>query len=162
MPYSVFTDPQLGRVGMTEREARASGRRLKIGKILMTRVARALEAYLARSGDYRYTLNLDRSDAAVDPRDLASRLVLGRPFPNPYTPARGALAITFDLPAEADVELAIYDLGGRLIDVPIHTRLDAGPHGIHWDGATGLAPGIYVVRLRAGSAQAMTSFVLMQ
>jgi len=108
------------------------------------------------------TVTVNGSDAAVDPRDLASRLVLGRPFPNPYTPARGALAITFDLPAEADVELAIYDLGGRLIDVPIHTRLDAGPHGIHWDGATGLAPGIYVVRLRAGSAQAMTSFVLMQ
>ena len=28
-PYAVFTDPQLGRVGLTEREARAEGRRLK-------------------------------------------------------------------------------------------------------------------------------------
>ncbi len=43
VPYSVFTDPQLGRVGMTEREARAQGYRLKIGKIPMTWVARALE-----------------------------------------------------------------------------------------------------------------------
>lgn len=43
VPYSVFTDPQLGRVGMTEREARSSGRSLKIGKIPMSRVARALE-----------------------------------------------------------------------------------------------------------------------
>ncbi len=43
VPYSVFTDPQLGRVGMTEKEARAKGYRLKIGKIPMTWVARALE-----------------------------------------------------------------------------------------------------------------------
>jgi pyruvate/2-oxoglutarate dehydrogenase complex dihydrolipoamide dehydrogenase (E3) component len=43
VPYAVFTDPQLGRVGMTEKEARATGRRLKIGKIPMTWVARAIE-----------------------------------------------------------------------------------------------------------------------
>jgi pyruvate/2-oxoglutarate dehydrogenase complex dihydrolipoamide dehydrogenase (E3) component len=43
VPYSVFTDPQLGRVGMTERDARATGRKLKIGKIPMAWVARAIE-----------------------------------------------------------------------------------------------------------------------
>jgi len=43
VPYSVFTDPQLGRVGMTEKEARATGRTLKIGKIPMSWVARAIE-----------------------------------------------------------------------------------------------------------------------
>src|SRR5205085_12323725 len=43
VPYAVFTDPQLGRVGMTEAEARQSGRPLKIGKIPMSWVARALE-----------------------------------------------------------------------------------------------------------------------
>jgi pyruvate/2-oxoglutarate dehydrogenase complex dihydrolipoamide dehydrogenase (E3) component len=43
VPYAVFTDPQLGRVGMTETEARATGRRLKIGKIPMSWVARAIE-----------------------------------------------------------------------------------------------------------------------
>ena len=43
VPYSVFTDPQLGRVGITEAEAREQGIRLKIGKIPMSRVARAIE-----------------------------------------------------------------------------------------------------------------------
>jgi pyruvate/2-oxoglutarate dehydrogenase complex dihydrolipoamide dehydrogenase (E3) component len=43
VPYSVFTDPQLGRVGLTEKEARAGGRRLKVGKIPMSWVARAIE-----------------------------------------------------------------------------------------------------------------------
>ena len=43
LPYSMFTDPQVGRVGMSETEARASGRKLKIGKIPMSYVARAIE-----------------------------------------------------------------------------------------------------------------------
>jgi pyruvate/2-oxoglutarate dehydrogenase complex dihydrolipoamide dehydrogenase (E3) component len=43
VPYCVFTDPQLGCVGMTEKEARASGRKLKIGSIPMSYVARAIE-----------------------------------------------------------------------------------------------------------------------
>ena len=43
VPYCVFTDPQLGGVGMTEKEARAKGYRLKIGKVPMSVVARAYE-----------------------------------------------------------------------------------------------------------------------
>jgi len=43
LPYSLFTDPQLGRVGMTEKEARATGRKLKIGTYPMAHVARAIE-----------------------------------------------------------------------------------------------------------------------
>jgi len=43
VPYCVFTDPQLGGVGMTEKEARSKGYRLKIGTIPMSHVARAIE-----------------------------------------------------------------------------------------------------------------------
>ena len=43
VPYSVFTDPNLGRVGITETEARARGYKLKIGKAPMSWVARAIE-----------------------------------------------------------------------------------------------------------------------
>jgi pyruvate/2-oxoglutarate dehydrogenase complex dihydrolipoamide dehydrogenase (E3) component len=43
IPYGVFTDPTLGRVGVTEKEARAQGKKLKIGKVPMTWVARAIE-----------------------------------------------------------------------------------------------------------------------
>jgi pyruvate/2-oxoglutarate dehydrogenase complex dihydrolipoamide dehydrogenase (E3) component len=43
VPYTVFIDPQLGRVGMTEAEARESGRSFAVAKLPMTRVARAIE-----------------------------------------------------------------------------------------------------------------------
>jgi pyruvate/2-oxoglutarate dehydrogenase complex dihydrolipoamide dehydrogenase (E3) component len=41
--YGLFIDPPLGRVGMTERQARATGRRLLVGARPMTRVNRAVE-----------------------------------------------------------------------------------------------------------------------
>ena len=41
--YALFIDPPLGRVGMTEREVRASGRRALTAKRMMTRVGRARE-----------------------------------------------------------------------------------------------------------------------
>ncbi len=48
VPYTVFMDPQLGRVGMTEAEARASGRKIRVAKMPMNYVARALEMDEAR------------------------------------------------------------------------------------------------------------------
>jgi pyruvate/2-oxoglutarate dehydrogenase complex dihydrolipoamide dehydrogenase (E3) component len=43
VPYTLFTDPQLGRIGLTETEARTQGRNLRIAKLPMTHVARAME-----------------------------------------------------------------------------------------------------------------------
>jgi pyruvate/2-oxoglutarate dehydrogenase complex dihydrolipoamide dehydrogenase (E3) component len=43
VPYTVFIDPQLGRAGMTEREARAQGRAIRVAKLPMNAVVRALE-----------------------------------------------------------------------------------------------------------------------
>jgi pyruvate/2-oxoglutarate dehydrogenase complex dihydrolipoamide dehydrogenase (E3) component len=43
VPYCLFIDPQLGRVGLTESEARAQGRKIHVAKLPMTSVARALE-----------------------------------------------------------------------------------------------------------------------
>ncbi len=41
--YALFTDPPLGRIGMTDAQARASGKRLLMSKRPMTRVGRAVE-----------------------------------------------------------------------------------------------------------------------
>src|SRR5262245_47915955 len=41
--YALYTDPPLGRCGMTERDARASGREVLVGKYLMEYVGRACE-----------------------------------------------------------------------------------------------------------------------
>jgi pyruvate/2-oxoglutarate dehydrogenase complex dihydrolipoamide dehydrogenase (E3) component len=48
VPYTVFTDPQLGRVGLSEAEARQQGRKVRVARMPMNYVARALEVDEAR------------------------------------------------------------------------------------------------------------------
>jgi pyruvate/2-oxoglutarate dehydrogenase complex dihydrolipoamide dehydrogenase (E3) component len=43
VPYTVFMDPQLGRIGLTEKEARKKDYNIDVAKMPMSRVARALE-----------------------------------------------------------------------------------------------------------------------
>lgn len=43
VPYTVFIDPQLGRIGLSELEARKQNKKVRVAKMLMSSVARALE-----------------------------------------------------------------------------------------------------------------------
>lgn len=43
VPYTLYTDPQLGRVGMSEQEARKAGKEIRVFSMPMSSVARALE-----------------------------------------------------------------------------------------------------------------------
>ncbi len=43
VPYTVYIDPQLGRIGLTEAEARAQNKKIRVARMPMTYVARALE-----------------------------------------------------------------------------------------------------------------------
>ena len=43
VPYTVFIDPQLGRVGLSEDDAKKQGKKVKVATLPMTQVARAIE-----------------------------------------------------------------------------------------------------------------------
>jgi pyruvate/2-oxoglutarate dehydrogenase complex dihydrolipoamide dehydrogenase (E3) component len=43
LPYCMFTDPQLGRIGITETEAKKQGLNIKVARLPMEHVARAIE-----------------------------------------------------------------------------------------------------------------------
>jgi pyruvate/2-oxoglutarate dehydrogenase complex dihydrolipoamide dehydrogenase (E3) component len=43
VPYTLFIDPQLGRVGLTEEQAKKQGRAIRVAKMPMSYVARAVE-----------------------------------------------------------------------------------------------------------------------
>jgi pyruvate/2-oxoglutarate dehydrogenase complex dihydrolipoamide dehydrogenase (E3) component len=58
VPYALYTDPELGRIGLTEREARVKGYRLKIGSLPMSYVARAIERG-ETSGLMKIVINAD-------------------------------------------------------------------------------------------------------
>ena len=47
-PYCVFIDPQLGRIGLSEYDARKQGRKVRVARLPMSSVARALETGRSR------------------------------------------------------------------------------------------------------------------
>ncbi|HEX9773700.1 MAG TPA: FAD-containing oxidoreductase [Steroidobacteraceae bacterium] len=67
--YALYIDPPLGRVGMTEEQARASGRPLLIGNRLMSRVGRAIE-----KGE---TLGFMKVVADAETRKILGAAILG-------------------------------------------------------------------------------------
>ncbi|HEX2786962.1 MAG TPA: T9SS type A sorting domain-containing protein [Ignavibacteria bacterium] len=65
-------------------------------------------------------------------------------YPNPFNPVSN---ISFTLPAQQFVELAIYDISGRQIESLIKQYLNAGNHIVKWD-ASKYSSGIYFYRLK--------------
>jgi hypothetical protein len=72
-------------------------------------------------------------------------------------PARGTAVIAFDLPEDAEVTLTVYDLSGRKVTTLVNEKL---PAGAYEQSVSGLAPGVYVYRLKAGEFNAVKKMVI--
>ena len=70
------------------------------------------------------------------------------PTPNPV---HGVTSVSFDLPAEGEVDLQIYDLSGRRIRRLADGVMPAGRHAVVWDGRNDrghpVASGVFLIRL---------------
>jgi hypothetical protein len=91
-------------------------------------------------------------DGLLPPAPAAFRLLPN--YPNPFNPST---TVRFDLPRAGSVELAIYDLRGRLVKLLVSGQsFEAGRHQLQWNGTddTGasVASGVYILRLADGSA----------
>ncbi len=90
VPYTVYIDPQLGRIGLTENEARAQGRSIRVAKIPMTWVARAVETAESRGFiksvvDAETRQILGAAVLAVEGGEIMSMLQIAMMGKLPYT-----------------------------------------------------------------------------
>ena len=67
--YTVFIDPQLGRVGLNEQEARTQGRNMKIAKMPM--------AYVARANEVAETRGVMKVIVDADSKQILGAAILG-------------------------------------------------------------------------------------
>jgi hypothetical protein len=58
--------------------------------------------------------------------------------------------IRFDLPSAKDVRLVVYDILGRQVTVLVNEKKQPGTYEVSFD-ARGLASGVYLYRLQAGT-----------
>ncbi|HXF15811.1 MAG TPA: mercuric reductase [Burkholderiales bacterium] len=95
-PYTAFLDPQLGRIGLTETQAREQGRQVKVAKLPMNRVARAVELnesgglmkVIVDSGTQRI---LGAAVLGVDSREIIAIFQIAMMADMPYTALRDSM-----------------------------------------------------------------------
>ena len=79
------------------------------------------------------------------------RLALRPAQPNPFGTET---TLAFEMPAAADVTLAVYSVDGRLVRTLVEGHAGPGPVEVSWDGLDGqgrrVGSGLYFIRLAAG------------
>jgi hypothetical protein len=103
---------------------------------------------------------VDSAAAGAVTRETA---LVTRACPNPFGEAT---RIGFSLSSPGAVEIAIFNTEGKLVRALIETHLPPGPHETTWDGkdrhGSGVSPGVYFVRVRAGKAADRFKVVLLR
>jgi len=81
---------------------------------------------------------------------------LAQNYPNPFNPST---SISYQLKSAVQVRLSVYDILGREVAVLVDGMQTQGPHEIRFDGS-GLASGVYIYRLQAGTFVEQRKMVL--
>jgi pyruvate/2-oxoglutarate dehydrogenase complex dihydrolipoamide dehydrogenase (E3) component len=96
VPYTLFIDPELGRIGITEAQAREQGRRIRVAKMPATSIARALEIDETRGMlkivvDAETEQILGAAMLAVEGGEMASMVQIAMMGKLPYPALRDAI-----------------------------------------------------------------------
>jgi immune inhibitor A len=113
-----------------------------------------MRAFIQRS------LNFLRDPVAVDDGNISipQEFSLLQNYPNPFNPST---TISFVMPVAGDIELSIYDITGRLIDMPFKGHAEAGRNDIVWNGAT-RPSGVYFYRITTPTGSETRRMILVK
>jgi pyruvate/2-oxoglutarate dehydrogenase complex dihydrolipoamide dehydrogenase (E3) component len=96
LPYTIFIDPQLGRIGITEAQAREQNKNVRVAKMPMSSVARALEVDESR-GFMKAIVDADTNQIlgaavlGIEGGEIMSMLQLAMMGKMPFTTLRDAI-----------------------------------------------------------------------
>ncbi len=100
----------------------------------------------------------DETEPHKEP-ELPKEFALGTPRPNPFNTS---VSFDIELPEHAVVDLYIYDILGRLVDIPIYrTEIPAGRFTENWS-CENCPSGVYFVRINAGDFQSVRKMTLLK
>jgi hypothetical protein len=104
---------------------------------------------------------LDRARAGLDL--VPTEVVLAAPRPNPFA---GETTIAFAIPEATAVDLAVFDVAGRLVRRLQEGPMGAGVHRILWngtdEGGAKVSTGVYFAKLRTSSAEKVQKVVVLK
>ncbi|TKJ40840.1 hypothetical protein CEE37_07715 [candidate division LCP-89 bacterium B3_LCP] len=89
---------------------------------------------------------------------LPDHYSMGQNYPNPFNPNT---VLSYQLPFAGLVNVKVYDISGRMVTELVNGWRDAGIHEVTFSGQ-GLASGIYLIRMEAGSFSDTRKMVLLK
>jgi photosystem II stability/assembly factor-like uncharacterized protein len=109
---------------------------------------------LATHGNGAYQRDMITDPVGLEPEtvQIPRTFHLRQNYPNPFNPLT---LISYELPAETDVSLTIYNVSGQRVRTLVSGRQSTGTHKVQWDGrderGNQVSSGVYLYRLEAGS-----------
>ncbi len=104
------------------------------------------------NGVYHYAADFTSVSDDDTKSVIASGYVLKQNYPNPFNPDT---RIEFTVPVNEHVNLAVYNLEGRLVKTLVDQIMSSGQHITNWDGTnekgTKVSTGMYIYQLRTNS-----------
>jgi hypothetical protein len=104
--------------------------------------------------------------ASVFDESAVSTLSSLRCVPNPF---REETRIDFVVPAHVaggEIEISIYDVGGRRVRTLLRTASESGPHSMRWnaqdDGGRRVGSGVFFCRLRLGAHETIQRMMVLR
>lgn len=77
--------------------------------------------------------------------DIPTDFSLSQNYPNPFNPSTN---IEFSVPEKANIQIEVFDIAGRLIEVLFNGEKNAGIHSVTWDAGSH-SSGIYLLRMHS-------------
>jgi glucose/arabinose dehydrogenase len=118
------------------------------------------EMYVAERSNYIFKITTNYSTASNNPRTKDG--IELQVSPNPVS---NIANITYELPANTNVHLAVFDTNGRQVDKLINKKQNAGPHRIKWEcnraNTGGVTEGIYFIVLKTKDSQNHRKVIIM-
>jgi hypothetical protein len=94
---------------------------------------------------------------------MPKEFALGQNYPNPFNPVT---RFTVEVPRNAVVEVAVYDILGRKVTTLMNGEQEAGYHTIEWNSTNSngqaVASGMYFIRMASDDFNAVRKVLLMK
>jgi mannose/cellobiose epimerase-like protein (N-acyl-D-glucosamine 2-epimerase family) len=111
------------------------------------------------SGHFQITFGPRTTPILTNSEDFTSGdYQLHQNYPNPFNPTT---TITYKLRTDSDVRILVFDVTGQMINEIVNEHQTMGHHSVEFN-ASGLATGIYIYQLQAGSVIENRKMILMR
>ena len=91
-------------------------------------------------------------------QELPTEFALRQNYPNPFNPTT---TIKYDVPAQSDVRIVLYDVLGRVVQRLVDRNQKAGRYEVVFDAGQ-IASGTYFYRMQAGDFQALHKMIVLK